>query len=28
MDEPASALDPVATSKIEDLVEELAEEYT
>ncbi|SDJ57583.1 phosphate ABC transporter ATP-binding protein PstB [Natronorubrum texcoconense] len=28
MDEPASALDPVATSKIEDLVEELAKEYT
>ncbi|MDZ7730330.1 MAG: phosphate ABC transporter ATP-binding protein PstB [Natrialbaceae archaeon] len=28
MDEPASALDPVATSKIEDLIEVLAEEYT
>ncbi len=28
MDEPASALDPVATSQIEDLVEELAESYT
>ena len=28
MDEPASALDPVATSRIEDLIEELAEEYT
>jgi len=28
MDEPASALDPVATSKIEDLIEDLAEEYT
>ncbi|MCU4744585.1 phosphate ABC transporter ATP-binding protein PstB [Natronoglomus mannanivorans] len=28
MDEPASALDPVATSQIEDLVEELAQEYT
>ena len=28
MDEPASALDPIATSKIEDLVEELAEDYT
>jgi phosphate transport system ATP-binding protein len=28
MDEPASALDPVATSKIEDLIEELAKEYT
>jgi len=27
MDEPASALDPVATSKIEDLIEDLAEEY-
>jgi len=28
MDEPASALDPIATSKIEDLVEQLAEDYT
>ncbi|SFK62795.1 phosphate transport system ATP-binding protein [Halogranum rubrum] len=28
MDEPASALDPIATSKIEDLIEELSEEYT
>jgi phosphate transport system ATP-binding protein len=28
MDEPASALDPIATSKIEDLVAELSEEYT
>nr|WP_305037679.1 phosphate ABC transporter ATP-binding protein PstB [Halogeometricum sp. CBA1124] len=28
MDEPASALDPVATSKIEDLIVELAEDYT
>ncbi|WP_323676215.1 phosphate ABC transporter ATP-binding protein PstB [Halorubellus sp. PRR65] len=28
MDEPASALDPIATSKIEDLVDELSEEYT
>nr|WP_247414852.1 phosphate ABC transporter ATP-binding protein PstB [Halomarina salina] len=28
MDEPASALDPIATSKIEDLVEDLAREYT
>jgi len=28
MDEPASALDPVATSKIEDLISELAQEYT
>ncbi|MFD1685644.1 phosphate ABC transporter ATP-binding protein PstB [Halobellus litoreus] len=28
MDEPASALDPVATSQIEDLIEELAEDYT
>ncbi|GAB7013221.1 phosphate ABC transporter ATP-binding protein PstB [Halolamina salina] len=27
MDEPASALDPIATAKIEDLIEELAEEY-
>jgi phosphate transport system ATP-binding protein len=26
MDEPASALDPIATSKIEDLIEELAED--
>jgi phosphate transport system ATP-binding protein len=28
MDEPASALDPVATSQIEDLIEELAEDFT
>ena len=28
MDEPASALDPVATAQIEDLIEELAAEYT
>jgi len=28
MDEPASALDPIATSKIEDLIDELAEHYT
>jgi phosphate transport system ATP-binding protein len=28
MDEPASALDPIATAKIEDLIEALAEEYT
>ncbi len=28
MDEPASALDPIATSKIEDLIESLAEDYT
>jgi phosphate transport system ATP-binding protein len=28
MDEPASALDPVATSKIEELVRELKKEYT
>ncbi|MEF8814894.1 MAG: phosphate ABC transporter ATP-binding protein PstB [Halovenus sp.] len=28
MDEPASALDPIATSKIEDLIEDLAAEYT
>jgi len=28
MDEPASALDPIATSKIEDLIEELTEHYT
>ncbi len=28
MDEPASALDPVATSKIEDLIAKLAEDYT
>ncbi|MFB6183069.1 MAG: phosphate ABC transporter ATP-binding protein PstB, partial [Haloarculaceae archaeon] len=28
MDEPASALDPIATAKIEDLIEDLAREYT
>jgi len=28
MDEPASALDPVATSKIEDLIADLADDYT
>ncbi|PSQ28840.1 phosphate ABC transporter ATP-binding protein, partial [Halobacteriales archaeon QS_9_68_17] len=28
MDEPASALDPIATSRIEDLIEELSKEYT
>ncbi len=28
MDEPASALDPIATLKIEDLMQELAQEYT
>jgi phosphate transport system ATP-binding protein len=28
MDEPASALDPIATSKIEDLIADLAEHYT
>ena len=28
MDEPASALDPIATLKIEDLMRELAEQYT
>jgi phosphate ABC transporter ATP-binding protein, PhoT family (TC 3.A.1.7.1) len=28
MDEPASALDPIATSKIEDLITELSSEYT
>ena len=28
MDEPASALDPVATAKIEDLIEDLKEEYS
>jgi len=28
MDEPASALDPVATSKIEDLIDDLASQYT
>lgn len=28
MDEPCSALDPIATSKIEDLMQELREDYT
>jgi phosphate transport system ATP-binding protein len=28
MDEPASALDPIATAKIEELIEQLAEDYT
>jgi phosphate transport system ATP-binding protein len=28
MDEPASALDPIATAKIEELIDELKEEYT
>ena len=28
MDEPASALDPIATLKIEDLMQELAKEFT
>lgn len=28
MDEPASALDPVATSKVEDLITDLARDYT
>lgn len=28
MDEPASALDPIATLKIEELMRELAEEYS
>jgi phosphate transport system ATP-binding protein len=28
MDEPASALDPIATSKIEDLIHELKQDYT
>ena len=28
MDEPASALDPIATGRIEDLMQELKEEYT
>ena len=28
MDEPASALDPVATAKIEDLIEELKNNYS
>ena len=28
MDEPASALDPIATAKIEDLIDDLARDYT
>ncbi len=28
MDEPASALDPIATAKIEELIDELKEKYT
>jgi len=28
MDEPTAAIDPIATSKIEDLIEELSEKYT
>ena len=28
MDEPASALDPIATGKIEDLIGDLKKEYT
>ena len=28
MDEPASALDPIATSQIEDLIDGLARDYT
>jgi phosphate transport system ATP-binding protein len=28
MDEPASALDPKATSKIEDLIDQLSNDYT
>ncbi len=28
MDEPASALDPIATAKIEELIHELKEKYT
>jgi phosphate transport system ATP-binding protein len=28
MDEPASALDPIATAKIEDLIDQLSEQYT
>jgi len=28
MDEPCSALDPIATSKIENLITELSENYT
>ena len=28
MDEPASALDPIATAKIEELIQQLVEQYT
>ena len=28
MDEPTSALDPISTNKIEDLIEELKQDYT
>jgi phosphate transport system ATP-binding protein len=28
MDEPASALDPIATQKIEELIQELKQKYT
>ncbi len=28
MDEPCSALDPIATARIEDLIDELREKYT
>ena len=28
MDEPASALDPISTAKIEDLIHELKKQYT
>ena len=28
MDEPTSALDPISTSKVEDLVQELRDDYT
>jgi phosphate transport system ATP-binding protein len=28
LDEPASALDPISTAKIEELIDELSEEYT
>ena len=28
MDEPCSALDPIATGRIEDLIDELKEDYT
>jgi len=28
MDEPCSALDPIATAKVEELIDELKEDYT